>query len=170
MDPSNKILDNVIIRTDLKPGDLGYVTYRHGILYAEEYNYGISFETYVGAGMYEFYKNYNPVLDRVWIGEHNNRIIGFVLLMHRENNTAQLRYFYVEPEYRGIGLGKKLMQLYMDFLKEKGYQSSYLWTTHELQTAASLYARNGFKLTEERDSTAFEKLLKEQRYDLVILE
>lgn len=170
MNLSNKILENVTIRTHLKPGDLGYVTYRHGILYGEEYNYGISFETYVGAGMYEFYKNYHPARDRVWIAEHNNRIIGFVLLMHRENNTAQLRYFYVEPEYRGIGLGKKLLQLYMDFLKEKGYQSSYLWTTHELQTAASLYTRYGFKLTEERDSTAFEKPLKEQRYDLVIVE
>ena len=99
----------------------------------------------------------------------DSRIIGFVLLMHRENNAAQLRYFYLKPEYRGIGLGKKLMCLYMEFLKEKGYQSSYLWTTHELQTAASLYTRYGFKLTEEKESTAFGKPLKEQRYDLLVI-
>jgi N-acetylglutamate synthase-like GNAT family acetyltransferase len=165
---TNKILDNINIRTEPKAGDLGYVIYRHGKLYDEEYNYGISFETYVGAGMYEFYNNYNPEMDRVWICEHDNRIVGFLLLMHRENNAAQLRYFYIEPEYRGIGLGKKLMQLYMDFLKEKGYQSSYLWTTHELHSAASLYKRHGFKLAEEKQSTAFGKPLKEQRYDLII--
>jgi GNAT superfamily N-acetyltransferase len=170
MNEANKILENIRIRTQLNPGDLGYVTYRHGKLYGEEYNYGISFETYVGAGIYEFYKNYNPELDRVWICEHINRIVGFVLLMHRENNTAQLRYFYLEPEYRGIGLGKKLMQLYMDFLKEKGYQSSYLWTTHELLTAASLYTRHGFKLTEEKESTDFGKSLKEQRYELLLVQ
>jgi peptidyl-dipeptidase Dcp len=123
MNHSAKIIENITIRTDLKPGDLGYVIYRHGKLYGEEYNYGISFETYVGAGMYEFYKNYDPELDRAWICEHDNKIIGFVLLMHRENNTAQLRYFYLEPEYRGIGLGKKLMTLYMNFLREKGYHS-----------------------------------------------
>jgi ribosomal protein S18 acetylase RimI-like enzyme len=170
MNQSDNIMENVTIRTHLNPGDLGYVIYRHGILYGKEYNYGISFETYVGAGMYEFYKNYNAALDNVWICEHNSNIVGFVLLMHRENNTAQLRYFYLEPEYRGIGLGKKLMQLYMDFLKEKGYQSSYLWTTHELQAAASLYTRYGFKLTKEKESTAFGKPLKEQRYDLLIVE
>jgi peptidyl-dipeptidase Dcp len=168
MDKANKILESVQIRTLLKPGDLGYVIYRHGKLYGEEYEYGISFETYVGAGMYEFYKNYNAEKDRVWICEHDNRIVGFVLLMHRENNTAQLRYLYLEPEYRGIGLGKKLMQLYMNFFKEKGYKSSYLWTTHELHSAASLYKRHGFKLTEEKQSTAFGKPLKEQRYDLLI--
>lgn len=160
-------LSDIRIRTTLKPGDLGFVIHRHGRLYSEEYNYGISFETYVGAGMYEFYQNYNPEMDRVWICEHGNRIIGFVLLMHRENNTAQLRYLYLEPEYRGIGLGKKLMQLYMDFMKEKGYQSSHLWTTHELHTAASLYQRHGFRLTEEKQSTAFGKPLREQRYDLL---
>lgn len=36
---------------------------------------------------------------------------------------------------RGIGLGTKLMKLYMDILKECGYKESYLWTTHELTAA-----------------------------------
>src|SRR5688572_19787367 len=90
-------LDDINIRTELKPGDLGYVMHRHGKLYSEEYGYGIGFETYVGFGLYEFYKNYDPSFDRVWIPEHNNTIIGFLLLMHRENKAAQLRYFYIEP-------------------------------------------------------------------------
>lgn len=158
-------VSDISIRTNIEPGDLGYVMHRHGKLYKAEYNYGVEFETYVGAGMHEFYKNYDPERDRVWICEHVEKIIGFVLLMHRENNAAQLRYFYIEPEYRGIGLGKKLMQLYMDFLKEAGYQSSYLWTTHELISAASLYKLHGFKLTDEKTSAAFGKALKEQRYD-----
>jgi peptidyl-dipeptidase Dcp len=159
-------LSDITIRNELKPGDLGYVIYRHGKLYEEEYDYGITFETYVALGMHEFYKNYDAEKDRVWIGEHDQKMIGFVLLMHRENNAAQLRYFYIEPEYRGIGLGKKLMALYMDFLKEKGYQSAYLWTTHELFSAASLYKRHGFQLTEEKKSTSFGKELIEQRYAL----
>ncbi|MBV4357515.1 GNAT family N-acetyltransferase [Pinibacter aurantiacus] len=167
MNKINATLDDITIRTDLMPGDLGYVIYRHGELYHSEYNYGISFETYVGAGLYEFYSSYDPAMDRVWICEHENKIVGFVLLMHRENNAAQLRYFLIEPEYRGIGLGKKLMNLYIDFLKEKGYQSSYLWTTNELYSAASLYKRHGFELTEEKPSTAFGKPLMEQRYDLI---
>ncbi|MBI3579788.1 MAG: GNAT family N-acetyltransferase, partial [Ignavibacteriales bacterium] len=119
------LLEDITIRTNLVPGDLGYVVYLHGALYGKEYDYGISFETYVAAGLYEFYKNYDPQKDRLWICEHNKKIIGFLLLMHRENNAAQLRYFLIMPEYRGIGLGKKLMELYMEFFLECGYQSSY---------------------------------------------
>jgi peptidyl-dipeptidase Dcp len=161
-------IDHISIRTELKPGDLGYIIHRHGKLYNEEYGYGISFEAYVASGILEFYKTYNPELDRVWICEHKLKIVGFLLLMHRENKVAQLRYFYLEPGYRGIGLGKKLMALYMEFLLKCGYTSSYLWTTDELDAAASLYTRHGFKLSEEKESNAFDKVLKEQRYDLII--
>ncbi|MGB8195109.1 MAG: GNAT family N-acetyltransferase [Chitinophagaceae bacterium] len=161
-------LEDIEIRTELRPGDIGYVTYLHGILYAEEYNYGISFEGYVAAGLQEFYQQYNPEKDRVWVCEHNKKIVGFLLLMHRQESTAQLRYFILMPEYRGIGLGKKLMNLYMDFLQDKGYKHSYLWTTDELYSAAFLYKREGFTLTEEKDSTAFGKPVKEQRYDLFL--
>jgi GNAT superfamily N-acetyltransferase len=161
-------LNEVTIRTDLRPGDLGFVMYRHGVLYNREYRYGLSFEVYVGEGLTEFYRNYDPEADRVWVCEHRGQIIGFLLLMHRDPRVGQLRYFYLEPEYRGIGLGKKLMQLYVEFLKSRKYASSYLWTTDELEAAASLYTRHGFRLTMEKESTAFGKLLREQRYDLVI--
>jgi GNAT superfamily N-acetyltransferase len=160
-------LEDISIRTELRPGDIGYVIYMHGHLYKKEYNYGIQFESYVAKGLCEFWEKYNPERNRVWVCEHGDRMIGFLLLMDREK-AAQLRYFLVQPEYRGIGLGSKLMSLYINFLRECGYRESYLWTTHELSTAALLYKRVGFKLTEEKESTAFGKLLREQRYDLVL--
>jgi len=164
---SNVSLENISIRTDLHPGDLGYVIYLHGALYGREYGYGIQFESYVAKGLSEFYESYDPKRSRVWVCEHNDRMIGFLLLMDR-GKAAQLRYFLIEPEYRGIGLGSKLLTLYMDFLHKCGYKESYLWTTHELSAAASLYKRLGFKLTEEKESTTFGKPLTEQRYDLVL--
>jgi ribosomal protein S18 acetylase RimI-like enzyme len=104
----------------------------------------------------------------VWICEHQGRIVGFLLLMHRAHNTAQLRYFLLDREYRGIGLGRRLMDLYMSFLQEVGYSAAYLWTTDDLPAAAHLYMSYGFTLTEERDSTAFGIPLKERRYDLAL--
>ena len=160
-------LDDIVIRTELRPGDIGYVIYLHGKLYREEYNYGIAFEAYVAQGMYEFYQQYHPEKDRVWICEHRDKIVGFLLLMHREGNVAQLRYFILEPEYRGIGLGKKLMELYMEHFRSTGYRGSYLWTTHELAAAASLYMRHGFVRTEEKASQAFGKSLYEVKFELI---
>jgi GNAT superfamily N-acetyltransferase len=164
----NKVsLDEIFIRTELCPGDIGYVTYMHGALYYREYHYGLQFESYVAKGLCEFYEKYNPERNRIWACEHNDRMIGFLLLMDR-GRAAQLRYFLIEPEYRGMGLGSKLMNLYMDFLRACSYKESYLWTTHELSTAASLYKRHGFKLTEEKESAAFGKPVREQRYDLLL--
>jgi GNAT superfamily N-acetyltransferase len=162
-------INDVRIRTELYPGDMGYVIYLHGRLYSEEYGYGISMETYIALGFHEFYQQYDPSKDRVWVCEHEGRIVGFLLGMHRRKEEAQLRYFILAPAYRGIGLGKKLMGLYMDFLRERGYRRSYLWTTHELKTAASLYLRHGFRLVEEKPSMAFGKEVIEQRYDLYVV-
>jgi ribosomal protein S18 acetylase RimI-like enzyme len=161
-------LEDINIRTKLQPGDLGYIIHRHGKLYAKEYGYGIGFESYVAAGIHEFYQAYDPERDCVWICEHHENIVGFLLLMHRSNSIAQLRFFYLEPSYRGIGLGKKLMTLYMEFLTQCGYTSSYLWTTHEQTRAASLYQHYGFKLMEEKNSNSFGKPLQEQRYELAV--
>jgi len=162
------LLDEISIRTELQPGDIGRVIHMHGALYGKEYSYSIQFETYVAKGLCEFYEKYDPQRNRVWICEHQSKMIGFLLLMDR-GESAQLRYFLIEPAYRGIGLGSRLMKQYMDFLRQCGYKKSYLWTTHELSTAASIYKRVGFQLTEEKESTSFGKPLREQRYDLVLL-
>jgi ribosomal protein S18 acetylase RimI-like enzyme len=158
-------INDITIRTELKPGDIGYVVYLHGKLYGEEYHYGIEFETYVSTGLVEFFNQYNPKRNRVWICEDGNAIVGFLLLLDR-GDAAQLRYFILLPQYRGLGLGNKLMKLYIEFLKSAGYKSSYLWTTDELPSAAHLYKKFGFTLTEEKESNAFGKPLVEQRYDL----
>jgi len=161
-------LEDISIRTTLLPGDIGTVVMLHGKLYSEEYQYGISFESYVAGGLHEFYQHYDEFADRVWICEHGDRIIGFLLLMHRPNQTAQLRYFFLLPGYRGIGLGRKLMELFMQFLMEKNYLGAYLWTTNEQQAAADLYKKFGFVLTEEKDSDGFGKWLIEQKYEFTV--
>jgi ribosomal protein S18 acetylase RimI-like enzyme len=156
-------LKDLNIRTELRSGDLGYVTYLHGTLYQKEYQYGLSFEAYVAKGLHEFYEQYDPARNRIWVCEQNNKMVGFLLLMDR-GTSAQLRYFIILPEYRGIGLGNHLMKLFMDFLRSAGYKSCYLWTTHELFTAAHLYQKHGFQLSEQVESSAFGKPLKENKY------
>jgi ribosomal protein S18 acetylase RimI-like enzyme len=160
-------LESISIRSRLQPGDIGYITYLHGKLYHAEYAYGIGFESYVANGLHEFYSGYNELLDSVWVCEYENQIVGFLLLMHRADQTCQLRYFLIVPEFRGIGLGNKLMQLFMDDMKSRKYQKAYLWTTSELEQAGKLYVKYGFRLTEEKNSDFFGKTVTEQRYDYV---
>ncbi|HSH43898.1 MAG TPA: GNAT family N-acetyltransferase [Arenicellales bacterium] len=161
-------LDDILIREEPAPGDLGYVMYLHGIYYRPRYGYGIEFESYVALAVHEIYRHYDPDRDRIWICEHQGRIIGSLVLMHRDKDAAQLRLFLVLPEYQGIGLGGYLMRRFLETLRERGYRSAFLWTTEEQETAVALYRRLGFTLTEEKTSTAFGKPLVEQRYELVV--
>jgi ribosomal protein S18 acetylase RimI-like enzyme len=158
-------LNDIKLRKELLPGDLGYIAYMHGKQYAEELGFGLNFEGYVLEGLREFARNYDPLKDRVWVCEYNQQIIGFLVGFHREQ-VVQLRYFIFLPEYRGIGLGKKLMDEFMTYMNELDYKKAYLWTTNEQQAAISLYTRYGFRLTEEKVSHAFDKALTELRYDL----
>ena len=159
-------LTEIRIRTSLKPGDIGYITYLHGALYSKENKYGVGFESYVAAGLAEFQKQYDPARSRIWICEYRKKIVGALALVDR-GSSAQLRYFIIDPSCRGIGLGKKLMKLFMKFLKEKQYKHAYLLTTDELPVSAHLYTSHGFKVTEEKaGSPLFGKAVREQRYDL----
>ncbi|UZR97794.1 bifunctional helix-turn-helix transcriptional regulator/GNAT family N-acetyltransferase [Chondrinema litorale] len=159
-------LSDINIRTTLESGDMGFVIQTHGEMYKSSMDFGLDFEYYVVKSMAEFYENYNPETSRVWVCEHNKKKIGFLCLFDRGNNTAQLRYFFIFPAYRGIGLGKKMMQLYMDFMQEKGFKKAFLLTTEGLPTAASLYTRNGFELVEEKTTTTFGREIIERKYEM----
>ena len=155
----------VTIRTKLEPGDLGYIAYLHGCLYAEEYGYGLFFENYVLGALHEFANAYDPAKDGIWVCEHKKTKVGFLVAAHRDD-TVQLRFLILLPEYRGMGLAKRLMDLFIAFMRDRGYRKAYLWTTTEQQNAIAMYERYGFRLKEEKESMAFDKLLTERRYDL----
>jgi len=160
-------LSAIQIRNTLQPGDLGYIAYVHGDLYARECGYGLNFEAYVLDGLKDFAREYDATKDKVWVCEHNGKIIGCLVAQHREEQV-QLRYFIFLPEYRGIGLGKKLLEEFLNFMRERGIQHAYLWTTDDQQAATALYTRYGFQLTTEKPSNTFDKELIERRYDLAL--
>ncbi|AMQ54993.1 GNAT family N-acetyltransferase [Algoriphagus sanaruensis] len=159
-------MTNYSIRNHLIPGDLSKLANLHAKIYFEEHGFEIGFEAYVMESVVEFFRQYDPNLDRVWIVEENEVIVGFVLLMHRPQNEAQLRYFILEKSHRGKGIGSKLMQEWMDFFREKNYRSAYLYTTSGLDPAIHLYEKHGFKKISEQISTDFGIRMLEMYYRL----
>lgn len=154
------------IRHELRPGDIGYLIYLHGMLYAKEYGYDQTFEVYVAHGLVEFVHAFNPYRDRIWLAEVNGRIVGSIAVVRTSKVETQLRWFLVHPDYRGHGLGKSLIQEALKFCKERKYTSVFLWTTGELTTASHLYAQAGFKKTEVKSHNIWGKYISEERYDL----
>ena len=155
--------DDIELRTEIKSGDAGYITYLHGRLYKEEYGYSTTFEAYVAQSFYDFLLHYNQQKDRLWCAEHNGKIIGCIgVAAHGER--AQLRWFLVDPLYRHIGLGKKLLHAAISFAKERGYKSIYLDTTSDLEKAIGLYTSAGFKKTGEKPNNSWREGVTELEY------
>jgi len=154
------------MRHCLKPGDIGYLIYLHGIFYAKECGYDQTFEAYVASGLAEFIRSYSPDKDRIWLGEINDQIVGSIAIVRNSKTEAQLRWFLVHPDYRGLGLGRELIKEALLFCKKHKYKTIFLWTASELSVACHLYTSVGFKKTEEKTHVIWGKRVTEERYDL----
>ncbi len=145
------------IRTDLNPGDLGWVAHRHGVLYAREYGWNVQFEALVASIVAGFGEHHDPTSERCWFAEIDGRIVGTVFLVRNSETIGQLRLMLVEPEFRGRGIGTRLIQECLDFAREAGYRTVKLWTNSVLVDARRLYEKVGFRLVESEPYKAFGK-------------
>lgn len=81
------------LRTELWPGDLGYLTYLHGTIYAREHGWDPTFEAYVAAGLAEFVLDHDTARERLWLAEregpgeqrgregHRTEIVGSIAIV-----------------------------------------------------------------------------------------
>ncbi len=158
---------DIAVRSDLRPGDIGYITWLHGLLYAKEQGWDHTFEAYVAAPLAEFAKSHSP-REHIWIAERDGIIVGTIALVEVSPEEAQLRWLLVDPKVRGVGLGGRLVGDLIQFAKEKNYKSIFLWTVSSLLAAGFLYRSFGFKKTIEESHELWGKLVTEERYDLVL--
>jgi DNA-binding MarR family transcriptional regulator/N-acetylglutamate synthase-like GNAT family acetyltransferase len=143
-----KFAEPFFLRTH-ESGDMGWVTYRHGILYMEEYGWDEHFEALVAQIVSDFITNFNPKRERCWIAEINGEIMGSVFVVEDNETDAKLRLLLVEPKARGLGLGTRLVEECIRFSRRVGYKKLKLWTNDVLLDARNIYQKKGFKLVEK---------------------
>ena len=153
------------IRYDPRPGDLGYITYLHGILYANAYGFDHTFEAYVAGPLAEFVKS-RTERERLWIVEKNGKIIGSVAIVKFSEQQAQLRWLLLHPDLRGYGIGRKLVEEAIEFCRNRGYVSIFLWTVSALTAASRLYKSVGFQLAEDKTRELWGTVVTEEKYEL----
>ncbi|HEY6922683.1 MAG TPA: helix-turn-helix domain-containing GNAT family N-acetyltransferase [Steroidobacteraceae bacterium] len=126
-------------------GDMGWVVQRHGELYAQEYGWNEEFEALVAEITVEFIRKLDPTRERCWIAERDAQRVGCIFLVAKDGTTAKLRLLLVDPETRGLGIGRTLVSECVSYAREVGYQKIVLWTQENLTAARHLYDQAGFR-------------------------
>lgn len=140
-------------------GELGWMVHRQAVLYNQQFGWNGEFEALI-ARIYSEYEGAPETPPRnLWVAERNGTVAGSIFVMASEGieGSAQLRMLYVEPDARGLGIGKTLVDQAVSFAREGGYERMRLWTHTIQESARRLYAAAGFTVVESKAHHQFGK-------------
>jgi GNAT superfamily N-acetyltransferase len=160
----NTLPPDTTLRHELNPGDIGYLLYLHGSLYADEYGFDHTFEAGMAGSLAEFVTSRSEG-DRFWLVDFQDQLAGSVPIDGTSETEAELRWLLLHPDLRGRGLGRHLLQRALAFCEETGYETVFLWTVDRLETARRLYESVGFERTHESTEHRWGQSVTMQRYE-----
>lgn len=164
----NKLSDanDVITIRPFTQSDIEYVISRHKTLYYAERHLSGTFSEYVDKIVYSFVNKYNEKTDCLKILECNGVPAGSIAIAKVDDTTAQLRFFMLEPEMRQRGYGNRLMDMALDFCRDKGYKKVFLLTITAQIIARHVYETHGFHKVSSNDKSEWGNGVIEECWEL----
>ena len=164
----SKIISDIKIQ-GYYPGVVGKITELHAVYYHEHWGFDVSFETQVGRELSIFVSELDTDRDGLWAAAVDGQFAGAVAIDGKQAMTegARLRWFIVDPEFQGVGLGNRLIARAVQFCKDKKYPKIFLWTFAGLDPARRLYERHDFRLCETHEVGQWGQTIAEQKFELI---
>ena len=134
-------------REGFEPGYLGRIVQMHGEYYARVWGTGAAFEAGMAREFCEFCEHYNPERDLLCTVHRDETIVGCIAINGTQSERpglARLRWYLLEEECQGQGIGSRLLNRALAFCQAQGFPLVYLWTVEGLPASRHLYERAGF--------------------------
>jgi ribosomal protein S18 acetylase RimI-like enzyme len=163
---------NPRVRHHLDPDDACQIADVHRTVFGAEYGFCDEFVHEVERDVRFARTRGWPEAGGVWMVEADGRVRGSLALTF-EGQAAdglfegQVRWFALELELRGSGLGRTLFEELLVTAEDQGIERLELYTFSELTTAAHLYRSYGFQLRSETDRAGWRRdgsAVRYQRY------
>ena len=147
--------------------DIAFVINGQLELYGKEYGFTSDvWKAYVADAVHRLDDRFDPARDMMVVLEHDGAPSGCIAVAHAGEQTAQLRFFFLDSALRGLGIGSRLMELALEFCREKQYQHVFLLTNSELDAARHVYGKNGFRLTDSHVVGEWGEAFVEERWEM----
>jgi GNAT superfamily N-acetyltransferase len=109
----------------------------------EEFEFTFDIEQMLEGDMLDLDKFYPPH-GRLLLVKMDDKVAGLACMRRIREDIGEIKRMYVRKEYRGLGIGRTLLERLIDEAKKLGYPKIRLDSARFMEAAHSLYQSNGF--------------------------
>ncbi len=161
------LLQDVIIRRELQPGDAEGIIDLHDRIYSAGYGLDQRSRAYVTESVQRARARGWPEREGgVWLIERDGELQGTLALTLESYRVGQVHWFVLVPDLRGRGLGRALIAELVAEARDAGLERVELETFSALTAAARIYREVGFRVVWEREGDQWGPLVRFQGYEL----
>lgn len=160
----------IIAYSEYYPGLMSRIIEMQAKYYHKFWSFGLQYEINLANELAAFMSQYDARKDVLLYALTEDKVIGSIIIHGSEINSgeAQLRWFIMDDDYIGYGVGAKLMDKALEFCTTMNLKKVFLLTFKGLGMAKNLYERHGFELKRENESKQWGPLVTEQYYERLV--
>ena len=157
------------IRSGGSAADVNEVVRINGEVFESEYGLDPSFAADMAVQLAELRRSGWPGPgEGLWIAELDAGAVGAVTLRDLGGGLARLGDLALQPEARGSGAGRRLVETALAAARQGGYERVELVTFSDLVAARELYRGAGFELTSSEHTLRWGRELDWERWELAL--
>ena len=159
----------VHIRSGGSARDVNELVRVNGEVFEPEYALSPSFAGDMAVQLAELRRSGWPgERDGLWVAELEGQVVGGVTLRDLGGGLARLGHLALQPEARGTGAGRRLVECVLEAARAAGYERVELMTFSGLTDARELYRRAGFEITSSEHTVRWGREMDWERWELAL--
>ena len=157
------------IRAGDSAGDVNELVRVNGEVFEPEYGLAPTFAGDMAVQLAELRRSGWPrEHEGLWLAELDGGVVGGVTLRDLGEGLARLGHLALQPEARGTGAGRRLVEVVLEAARAADYDRIELMTFSELTAARELYRAAGFEMTSSERTLRWGRQMDWERWELAL--